>query len=51
MVFLLGAGPGGPEMLTRKAYRLPGCGVLLHDELVLPEIPAFEIHVLMSPPV
>lgn len=38
-VWLVGAGPGDPELLTRKAERLIGeAGVILHDALVSPEI-------------
>jgi uroporphyrin-III C-methyltransferase len=38
-VYLIGAGPGDPELLTRKAWRvLQSAGVILHDDLVSEEI-------------
>jgi uroporphyrin-III C-methyltransferase len=40
-VFLIGAGPGDPELITARGLRLVRtCDVLIHDRLVAPELVA-----------
>ncbi|PSJ42081.1 uroporphyrinogen-III C-methyltransferase [Allosphingosinicella deserti] len=48
-VWLVGAGPGDPDLLTRKAERLiAGCDILFHDALVGPGVLALApAHVVM----
>lgn len=41
-LYLIGAGPGDPELLTLKAVRILGeCDVILYDRLVSPEVLSF----------
>lgn len=41
-LYLIGAGPGDPELLTLKAARILGeCDVVLYDRLVSPEVLSF----------
>ena len=42
VVYLVGAGPGDPELITMKAYRLlKSADVLIHDRLVHPNLLSF----------